>query len=624
MAHRQQQQQHYHDQDLDRDDNDYEWDESKTTVTAWSIATKLRAKQTYGKRSSSSTSSTTTSKTSFTVLKEDPDLITTAEAEEEAETSNSTFTRNANDSANNTETTAANSRDYTGTISNSSNNSKTGNATSNQTYGRRKVFRSKSMLTGGTHSGGDDYNNNNSNNNNNTTTIEPNKQTRKSITKRRDGARRSLSMGAFTLEENIHPNTAATTTATTPHTSSQDSLSFSKHSGGTDFASICRKRFGSHESYSSSSSNFLIAPCLTPSRSVSSSSKKRGVCDSPLFNTSSTTGGGGDDDLSSYGGGGGGGFSSGNINHSTTSSFGSRRARSRIFSPESTKKLIMEEEAARVAAVMTSSVSFPTFDDRGGDIKNTSKMSTIAAAAAWKFGTIRKKASFQESESEMEIDLEENDNSMSFQNTSCEMSHADLDDLRTDIVGLEAVEGTTLTKTRSRLKMLCLPLRSLRPRRMSSIGDMSFDETIFAPVEKSIIKSVFETMSSYEDLKFLLKELRKWSGGKLLASFGMSKNCTVVTPNSWSTRRRLAFVDWTTTHLGFCQKSCGGGVNYVQIGASKAKDVQNDLEKALLKYKESKRKNKNANFTEKRDIGVNIKNHQTPLPISSIKISRIE
>ena len=238
--------------------------------------------------------------------------------------------------------------------------------------------------------------------------------------------------------------------------------------------------------------------------------------------------------------------------------------------------------------------------------------------------SIRKKnESFHESESEMEVD--DVDNSFTFQNTSCEMSQADCEDL-------EKNEPESKMMRKKKNHMLPIPLQ---PRRMSSVGDLPFEEAIFAPVESSPSimikntdenKAIFDTMSSYEDLKFLLKELRRWSGGKLLASFGMSKTCTVVPPKSWNESRRTAFVQWTTVHLGFCFKSCGGGVNYLQINSSKAKELQEDLEKAILEHKEACRKKNNERDLPSRKEGKLLSyksQHRTPLPMSSIKISRI-
>ncbi len=391
-------------------------------------------------------------------------------------------------------------------------------------------------------------------------------------------SRRSMSMTSFNEfgrsnnnnntvdEENVHPNIIDN------NFSYQDSLSFSAYSGPC-FSSICQS--SEHNGFNN------IPLCLTPSRSISSSSRKRGVCESPsLFQC---------DDMSSSGG-----ISVGNM-HQSTSSF--RRARSRIFSPE------------RPAPTTTSAAVLPT---------------TTTTIATEGMTTIRKKnESFHESESEIEVDMDDNENSFSFHNTSCEMSHIELDDVgKTEMFN---IYDNDKDKTK-----LPLPL-PLRPRRMSSVGDTSFEEAIFGQVENNATKKVesssnqiFDSMSSYEDLKFLLKQLRRWSGGKLLVSFGMIKNCTVVPPNSWPAARKSAFIEWTTISLGFSHRCCGGGVNYLQIPAGKAKKVQDELERALLQYKEASKKNEGKSCVFNKKSKKTQTQHQTPLPMSSIKISRIE
>lgn len=381
-------------------------------------------------------------------------------------------------------------------------------------------------------------------------------------------SRRSMSMTSFNElgssntvdEENVHPNII-------DNFSYQDSLSFSAYSGAC-FSSICQ----------SSENNGFNIPCLTPSRSISSSSRKRGVCESPLFQC---------DDMSSSGG-----ISVGNM-HQSTSSFGARRARSRIFSPERPAPTA----AAAAAALPTTTTA-------------TEGMTTIR----------KKNESFHESESEKDFDMDDNENSFSFHNTSCEMSHIELDD-----VGKTEMFNICNDKDKRNLP---LPL-PLRPRRMSSVGDTSFEEAIFGQVENATKKvessnQIFDSMSSYEDLKFLLKQLRRWSGGKLLVSFGMSKNCTVVPPNSWPAARKSAFIEWTTVSLGFSHRCCGGGVNYLQIPAGKAKTVQDELERALLQYKEASKNVEGKSCVFNKKSKQTQTQQQTPLPMSSIKISRIE
>ena len=99
---------------------------------------------------------------------------------------------------------------------------------------------------------------------------------------------------------------------------------------------------------------------------------------------------------------------------------------------------------------------------------------------------------------------------------------------------------------------------------------------------------IFETMSSYEDLKFLIKALRKESNGKLaMSSFGGVDSWNVPPPNAWSSERRSAFFQWTKTHLGFTVRAVGGAaLTYLQIPRSKGVTVLENLEAALVQYKE--------------------------------------
>ena len=655
---------HHHNDHQDHtqdDDDDCDWDESKRTLTAWSIATKQRVKRTYGRRSSVPMQPTVPIKMQQS--------ITSSTSSSSLNADNSVPSLSLSKSLNCTNTTANTST----TNSQSSANT----TTQSRSYGRKRLMKQQHQQQDQNISIGSSAH-----------TMERTTSESTSTTSKSQSLK-SIHCNSIN-EENLHPNLKESYNQSQSYIQSynysnsfqlshQDSLSFSTNSGAC-FSSICRRQSSSSSFFDDNNTNYttnsttttsifdadpLLSnsihhhPLSTPSRSVSSSSRKRGVCESPLYHC---------DDLSSSGGG----LSVSNA-HQSTSSFGSRRARSRIFSPESTKK-IMQQAAARAAAAAVSGGWMARNRNGGsGSGSNCSDNSNASANASANgdgngdndneervkvkdqkdMTSIRKKnESFHESESEMEIEgLEDNENSF-FQNTSCEMSHTELEDLHKNEPPSSLFHDS---HPPSRKKKPLLPL-PMMPRRMSSVGDVPFEEAIFAPVENSrkdhdihhhnnnnnsdnkdnnnnynpntsfIKNNIFDTMSSYEDLKFLVKELRRWSGGKLHASFGgLSKNCTVVPPNAWPSARRSAFVEWTTIQLGFSHRCCGGGVNYLQIGASKAKELQRDLEKSLLEYKEKskKQKSKTAQTFSKKELDTI--NYQTPsLPMSSIKISRIE
>lgn len=358
------------------------------------------------------------------------------------------------------------------------------------------------------------------------------------------------------VNENNHPNL--------PSNENNDTLPFSSSATAplSCFSSLSRTGNGNglsaslppstkpFQSFTSTSEgNNFSSSYLSPPRNLQSTSRKRGVCDSPVVHL---------DDQSSNAGI--------SISRHSTSSYGSRRARSRIFSPESTKKIM---EAALIPDICDAS-----------------------------HNSLRKKndESFQE---DSDSDEEEEHNSSLILSTSIhdgdEMGHPD----------------------QSFDQEIPIPLGRLK--RTASVNSGTFENAIFAPVELKSGKGdharVFETMSSYEDLKFLIRELRKYYGGKQTFVFGsMNRACTVVPPKRWNHDRKGAFNQWVTSKLGFCLRSGGGMVSYVQTTKAKGKKTLEMLESALLSYKESS-KNERSEVPKP-------KSKQLPsVPMSSIKIT---
>ena len=304
--------------------------------------------------------------------------------------------------------------------------------------------------------------------------------------------------------------------------------------------------------------------CMTPSRCSSvGSSRKRGVCDSPLFP-------GDDCDGASLA-----------MSHRSTSSYKSRRARSRIFSPQSTSKmmdgLVHNQDVVTYASIDQEMGTMRRDHDDSGD----------------------------GSDSDPDESLTSGPLAMSFDTTDEAHEH----------------EETIPNKDRKKKGFgFAIPTRL---RRMSSC-EGTFEENIFVPVEKSPAEKfkedmdIFATMSSYEDLKFLIKELRRWSVDKHIASFGMSKACIIVPPNGWKSERKADFMSWTTSHLGFSHRSGGGLVTYIQTSATKGRTIQKQLEKALLEYK---KKNKPLETQDCKIINQKGKEPEMKAPFSSIKIA---
>jgi len=300
--------------------------------------------------------------------------------------------------------------------------------------------------------------------------------------------------------------------------------------------------------------------CVTPVRRHStSSSRKRCVCESPSI---------GGDEIKSSG--------EISIGHLSISSYGSRRARSRIFSP----KKLMECEALHC-----------------NDLEDK----------------INKRIERCDS------DTDENSNS-SHQSASdiLDESHEEYD------IGIHKQNGTYRNFVGQKDGSFKLP--PIKPRQRSSIEHGSFAETVFAPVERTAAEKeeeIFKKMSSYQDLKYLVKELRRWIQGKRLVSlFGMNKICTIVPPNKWPSWRKAAFIKWTTSHLGFSLRSGGGMVNYIQTKNEQAINLHQALEAVLGEYKRRENVSVVKNRSEEPELNPRQveKNEDIKAPFSSIKI----
>ena len=128
------------------------------------------------------------------------------------------------------------------------------------------------------------------------------------------------------------------------------------------------------------------------------------------------------------------------------------------------------------------------------------------------------------------------------------------------------------------------------PNQVRRSSSNNFDGSAFGASEKTegnllAPSHIFETMSDYEDLKYLIKALRKEKLGSTIASFGPSKVWTILPKSEWDPRRRAAFLQWASRGLGFSLRSGGGGVAYLQMPVSKGGDVLESLQTALVAHK---------------------------------------
>ena len=397
-----------------------------------------------------------------------------------------------------------------------------------------------------------------------------------------------------------------------------------------------------------SSTNLLSSPTRSIAAGSTASSRKRGVCESPVLD--------GDDIISSPSG------STGLLSCSSRRS----RTRSRIFSPDSTKKLM-----ASAASAMCGIVDEDFFRTVGTGIDVvTGRRSTSTGTGEHHQpqhrGNGRKRDSslFRDCEDDSDDDEDHSNDSMvhdaSMESEGFEVQPAGivmssrLNNLKNDdddVVGDDEDPTARLFGASGSDDMdnpACLGQMSPPPRTCRRSRSDTFAESVFGSVDgsldvmaspekkckmdespapspsagaslppvaaaKKIDKAAdkapeetkmaetakskshdqeeeeedpLKSVSSYEDLKFMIKTLRKWSKGKNLASFGVAMGCTIAIPSKWSPVRKGAFMSWAKSGLGFSLRSGGGSVAFLQTTSAKGMEVLKDLEAKLLRHKE--------------------------------------
>lgn len=345
--------------------------------------------------------------------------------------------------------------------------------------------------------------------------------------------------------ENLHPNL------------NEQVLSFKANSASTCFSSLSRSSsvgLGQRSSFNNSS-GLGLSHQESSSTGVSStnsylspkaSSRKRSVCESPAIHP---------DELSNNGGI--------SITRTSTSSFGTRRSRSRIFSPQATKN-IMGSSVVNLD-VYESLPFFPDTERPDGDICDS--------------------------------DTDVNDTS----------------NILSTSIDLDSSQDVSVNELDTSFEVDRPPLQI---KRTSSIASR-FENDIFAPINlkdgKKGHEQVFEEMSSYDDLKFLIRQLRAWKNGTQAM---VSRFCTVVPPSKWKHERKNKFNNWLTSSLGFSLRSGGGGVLYLQTNKTNASKVHKELEDAMLSYKTTSKDTVTRPKLERKSTC------PPAFPISSVKIAR--
>lgn len=158
-------------------------------------------------------------------------------------------------------------------------------------------------------------------------------------------------------------------------------------------------------------------------------------------------------------------------------------------------------------------------------------------------------------------------------------------------------------------------------RRTSS---SKFDAAVFGSIpcmskHHFSAEELYLSMSSVEDLKFLINNLRK-EKRRVATSFGQVAMWTVSLPSQWSSERRAKLLNWSTKTLGFSMRTGGPSVVFLNISASQAPNILSQLEAAFSLNRNRKHgKPKPSDNNLPTSIFVNIEQPTQPSPFSTTK-----
>ena len=123
----------------------------------------------------------------------------------------------------------------------------------------------------------------------------------------------------------------------------------------------------------------------------------------------------------------------------------------------------------------------------------------------------------------------------------------------------------------------------------SYMSEESDDEDAEEEVQKEMTDAeIFQSKSSYDDFKFLVKFLRDWTKrvNAKSASMGLNNGCLVAIPPDWLFERRANFSKWAVTALGFRVGSVGGGGgSFLKCTEVHGKEVYEKLRRILNDHK---------------------------------------
>lgn len=129
------------------------------------------------------------------------------------------------------------------------------------------------------------------------------------------------------------------------------------------------------------------------------------------------------------------------------------------------------------------------------------------------------------------------------------------------------------------------------PRTIRRSSSNNFEESVFGAartLETKVLSNegIVQSMPSVEDLKFLIKNLRKSKKGAA-TTFGKITTWTVSLPSQWPSERRAKVLHWSTQDLGFSMRTGGPSVVFLNIASSRAPELLSQLESAFSFHREA-------------------------------------
>lgn len=123
-----------------------------------------------------------------------------------------------------------------------------------------------------------------------------------------------------------------------------------------------------------------------------------------------------------------------------------------------------------------------------------------------------------------------------------------------------------------------------------SVHSSSSDESVpDEPTRQLTDGEIFDSKSSYDDFKFLLKTMIQWSKttnkhGKV-ASMGLNNGCQIAVPHHWSHVRKSNFIRWASVSCGFRVGNAGQGLSILRCVESKGLEILGTLKRILEDHK---------------------------------------